>query len=160
MSCGGNNDFKTHLEEKIWFFQTLSRYQLKIADSDPPHLGKPAPIDNNSISKLERISFLNTIMIEMASTLVLLFGKRLGMLYKVWKETKDVWESEEPERSRVEKMDRKERKALVKLFKDKEMIAAQEKTKFYELKAEWDAEKGGFDEIVMECLRRVAKLHQ
>ncbi|CAL8143356.1 unnamed protein product [Orchesella dallaii] len=90
-------------------------------------------------------------MIEMASTLVLLFGKRLGMLYKVWKETEDKWELEEPERSRVEKMNRKERKALVKLFKEREMIAAQEKTKFYDLKAEWDAEKGGFDEIVMSA---------
>ncbi|CAL8140771.1 unnamed protein product [Orchesella dallaii] len=97
-------------------------------------------------------------MCEEVCNIACTIAQQQDNLYDVWKETKKKWESEEPPSDQILKMSRKERKSLVKLWRERELIAAQEKIKFDDLKAEWDAGKGRLDLVVMDCLRGVAEL--
>ncbi|CAL8140819.1 unnamed protein product [Orchesella dallaii] len=139
---------KAHLGEKIWVFQLIQIRELE----------KPCARDKILRSKLKTISRLDKKS-EKVSKRVDVFTKRLDKLEKVWEETEANWRTELGlDKSQFMKMGRKERKSVVKLWTDRELIAAQEKSKFEDLKSEWDAVKGSLDESVMNCLRGVAEL--
>ncbi|CAL8140779.1 unnamed protein product [Orchesella dallaii] len=145
---------KIHLEEKIGILKALSK-SISTHDSSVT-----AVIDNASItSKIETISRL-TKMAEEVNHLANTFIKRLDVMYISWMKTDVKWQSEEPKKSQVDKMTTKERKSLIKLWKEKEQIALEGKTELEDLKAEWDAEKGRLDEVIMDCLRGVAELKE
>ncbi|CAL8140769.1 unnamed protein product [Orchesella dallaii] len=153
---------KNDLLEKIWIFRIITRLERKIIDShnfnEETFGSLDVGLDDASIiSKIEIISILNERSVEVLN-IANTFAEQLDNLHDFWKETRKKWESEEPLIAEVKKMSRKERKRLVKLWRDRELIAAQEKIKFDDLKAEWDAGKGRLNMVVIECLRGVAEL--
>ncbi|CAL8140773.1 unnamed protein product [Orchesella dallaii] len=143
---------KTHLVKKITMFQRLSKSISNL--NGPPH------VDNAIKSSKPKIIWILNKMSEKVNQFADAFAERLNIMFNDWTETEVKWESERPEESEVEKMTKRERKILTKLWKERELIAAEGKAKFEDLKAEWDAEKGSLDKVVMDCLRGVAELKE
>ncbi|CAL8140767.1 unnamed protein product [Orchesella dallaii] len=146
---------KIYMEQKIWFFQHVAAYVLKT----------PVVSFQTYESNFKTLRILHK-MTQDVGKFRDAFVQRVINLYKVWTTTYIKWVEEERqlrldmEGSHLQNMSRDERKSLVKLWKERELIAAEEKIKFDDLKAEWDELKGKLDQVVMGCLYKVAEMRE